>query len=145
MDNFKWIVVATAAAQDSLDIKEQFESGLLLNPVHIIKNAGELAAYLKGTGIYGNRVKFPLPKVLMLDLELPGESAWSVLELMRDCPKLSAEVKTIVLASRGKEQSVERAYDLGAKSYLIKPFTFADFLERSRLVGIHWVLVGNRG
>ena len=145
MDNFKWIVVASSAAQESMEIKEQFETGLLLNPVHIIKNADELSAYLKGAGIYGNRLKFPLPKVLMLDLDLPEHGAWRVLEMINGCEELSSEVKTIVLVSPGDEGYVEKAYELGAKSYLIKPFSFADFLERSRLMGVHWVLVGNRG
>jgi CheY-like chemotaxis protein len=145
MDGFKWIVVATEMVQDSLGIKEQFENGLLLNPVHIIKNREELLAYLKGTGIYANRQKFPLPKVLILDLQLPDRGAWDVLEYLSSEPALIEEVRTIVLTAPGQEKEVERAYELGAKSYLFKPFSFADFLQRSRIIGVNWVLIGTRG
>lgn len=145
MDGFKWIVVATEMVQDSLEIKEQFEKGLLLNPVHVIKNGEELLAYLRGAGIYANRQKFPLPKVLILDLQLPDRGAWDVLEYLSSHPGLIEEVRTIVLTAPGHEKEVERAYELGAKSYLFKPFSFADFLQRSRILGVNWVLIGSRG
>lgn len=143
MDGFKWLIVATGSAQEGAEIKAQFEKLLLLNPVHIIRNGDELIAYLSGTGIYQNRQKFPLPKVLLLDLELPGAGPWAVLELLRRDPSL-AGVATVVLVSEKTQILVDKAYESCARSYLRKPFTFAEFLERSRILGLNWILLGDR-
>lgn len=141
MDTFKWVVVATAEAQQGLQIKEQFEKVLLLNPVHVVRSSEELLAYLRGTGIYHERKKFPLPRVLLLDLDLPGVSAWQALDLIREDPAL-AEIATVVLVSAETQHLVDKAYESCAKSYLRKPFTFAEFLERSRILGLNWILLG---
>jgi CheY-like chemotaxis protein len=142
MDGFKWLVVAIGATQEGLDIRQVFENALLLNPVHLIHSGDELIAYLKGTGIYHNRTKFPLPKVLMLDMQLPGASVWKVLELLREDPAL-ADIATLVLVSDETQHLVDKAYESCAKSYLRKPFTFSEFLERSRILGLGWMLLGD--
>jgi two-component system, response regulator len=143
MDKFKWLVVATGDAQRGREIKEQFERAFLLNPVHIIRNGDELVAYLSGTGIYHDRTKFPLPKVLLLDLQLPGAGPWNILKLIRESPELS-RVSTVVLVTDETQHLVDQAYERCAKSYLRMPFTFAEFLERSRILGLNWILLGSQ-
>ena len=143
MDTFKWLIVATGAIKEGLEIRQQFEKALLLNPVHVIHNGDELIDYLRGTGIYNNRARFPLPKVLMLDLELPGSGPWKVLDLLREDRSLK-DIATLVLVSDATVHLVDKAYEACAKSYLRKPFTFAEFLERSRILGLHWMILGNQ-
>lgn len=143
MDNHAWIVVAEGKTSEGLRVKEMFERAALLNPVHLVHNARELLQYLKGEGIYGNRDKFPLPGVLLLDCELPDISYEEILREMRAREGLR-KIPVLVLVSTETEGRLDAAYEAGATSYLRKPFTFSDFLERSRIANLHFFIAGGR-
>jgi CheY-like chemotaxis protein len=142
MDGHQWIVVAVSNAREGLQIQQEFEKTSVLNPVHIMHNGEELLAYIRGTGVYGNRLKFPLPTVVLLDLQMPGASVWKILEEIQKAPPEISSVPLLVLTSSTKDGEIDKAYELGAKSYIEKPFTFSQFLERSRIAGLKWEIVG---
>lgn len=141
MDAYHWIVVATANAQEGSQIKAMLEKTRVLNPVHIVHNGHEFLAYIRGAGVYSNRAKFPLPLLLLLDLELPGASALEILAEMQKAPPEISQIPVIVMNSAVNEPMIEQAYELGARSYLRKPFTFAQLLERGRISGLCWEIV----
>lgn len=141
MDNHAWIVVAEGKSKDGAAAKAVFEKARLLNPVQLIHNGGELLAYLRGDGIYQNREKFPLPALVLIDCDLPGPNCEEVLRFMRQTPSL-ASIPAIVLLQ--DDDDVDRFYEAGAASYLRKPFSFAEFLERSRIANMHYLLIGGR-
>src|SRR4051812_42473749 len=43
----------------------------LTNPVHVCRDGQEVIAYLKGEKPYGDRAKYPFPRMLILDLKMP--------------------------------------------------------------------------
>src|SRR6266567_3292985 len=53
------------------------------NPVRTVQNGREAIDYLSGMFFYADRERFPFPKILFLDLKLPGMSGWEVLEWVR--------------------------------------------------------------
>lgn len=141
MDNHTWIVVAAGRTSEGLRIKEVFEGANLLNPVHLIHSGRELMQYLGGEGIYGNRSKFPLPGVLLLDCDLPDIACERVMREMRAREGL-AKIPVVLLVSAETEGRLDAAYEAGATTYLRKPFTFADFLERSRIGNFRFFIAG---
>jgi CheY-like chemotaxis protein len=142
MDGHQWIVAAVGNVQEGLQIQQEFEKTSVLNPVHIVHHGKELLAYIRGIGVYENRAKFPLPTIILVDLQLPDASAWTILEeLQRAVPEI-AHVPVIVLTCGSNDDEIDKAYELGAKSYIRKPFTFSQFLERSRIAGLKWEIVG---
>ncbi|MBI2025124.1 MAG: response regulator [Candidatus Harrisonbacteria bacterium] len=58
------------------------------------------------------------PEVMLLDLILPGESGFEVLEDIRKTPGLQ-KIKALVLSNLGQEVDVRHARELGAE-YLVK-------------------------
>ena len=68
-----------------------------------------------------------LPLFVLLDLKLPRTNGFEVLEWIRSKPALSRLV-TIVLTSSPEESDILMAYELGARSYLIKPPTPVDLI-----------------
>lgn len=141
MDNREWIVVAEGDKKSGLEIKRVFERAFLVNPIFLIDNVKDLFAYLEGSGIYGNREKFPLPGMLLLDWRFLGDGAAEHLKAIRACDGIG-NMPIIVMIEPGKENELDAAYDAGATSYLRKPFTFSDFLERSRITGVHFNILG---
>lgn len=144
MDGHGWIVIAEGEAKAGWAIKQVFEGASLQNPVHLIHNLDELFSYLEGRGIYANREKFPLPLVLMIDMNLLSPEAAARLRRIRGCDGI-ANVPIIVLVEAGAEKELDLAFEAGATTYLQKPFRFADFVERSRIANMHFTILRGGG
>ena len=90
------------------------------NPLQIVTDGQKALDYLSGEGDYADREKFPLPFIVFLDLKLPYIDGFEILTWMRSRSELSSVV-VIVLTSSAEERDHEKAYALGARSYLVKP------------------------
>jgi len=95
------------------------------NPLRIALSAEEAINYLAGGPPYGNRMVFPLPTMVFVDLKLPGINGFDLLQWMKGQPDLR-NIFVVVLSATGDLSSVQAAYSLGANSFLIKPCHRAD-------------------
>jgi CheY-like chemotaxis protein len=95
-------------------------SARIRNPLQVVRTGEQAVGYLAGTGKYEDRVQYPLPFLVLLDLKLPLKDGLDVLQWMRTRPGLSS-MHVFVLTSSAHTQDVERAYELGALAYLVKP------------------------
>jgi CheY-like chemotaxis protein len=99
----------------------------------------EAIRYLKGEGGYRDRSQYPLPNVILLDLKMPGFDGFDFLEWIRS--KADGNLRltpVVVLSVSALREDVERAYALGANSYILKPLEWSEFAERMRMLGIYW-------
>jgi CheY-like chemotaxis protein len=119
-------------------IKHAFSQAAIPNPLHVVWNGQEAIAYLMGTGVYANRAEYPLPDLLLLDLKMPRVNGFEVLEWIRQQPGLAA-LRVLVLTSSADLHDVNRAYQLGANSFLVKPMDFQDVVQLSRLIQDFWL------
>lgn len=69
------------------------------------------------------------PSIVFLDLNMPGLTGFDVLAFLRREPRLE-EVPVIVVTSDDQPESAQRAMQIGATAYVIKPITL-DVLEAS--------------
>jgi hypothetical protein len=79
----------------------------------------------------------PLPCIVLLDLKLPKYSGFELLERFRNHPKFAA-TPIIVLSSSDDEGDINRAYQLGANSYLVKPVKFDDYMSIGKCIKYYW-------
>ena len=70
------------------------------------------------------------PVLVLLDLVLPGSDG---LELMQELHKIR-KVPVIFLSAYGQEDTIARAFDLGADDYVVKPFSPTELAARIRAV-----------
>ena len=99
--------------------------------VHHAKNAKEAISYLQGAGVYAQREKYPLPNVLVLDLEMPNEDGFQVLEWLKQS-ELLGDIKSLALAAREHPSYLTRASGLGARCCLVKPAEESTLREFAR-------------
>jgi DNA-binding response OmpR family regulator len=123
----------TAVAATILHVEDDPNDTLLFQ--HACRKAGvafdlqavhdgdQAMAYLRGTNDFSDRQKHPMPKLILLDLKMPRVSGFDVLTWLRSETFLN-QVPVVVLTSSNHDADVKRAYDLGAKSYLVKPVGF---------------------
>jgi CheY-like chemotaxis protein len=128
---------------DILLIQRAFGKASLVNPLKIVRDGQEALNYLAGTGEFADRGKHPIPSLILLDLKLPRKSGLEVLQWLREQPGLS-HIPVIVLTSSKESSDINRAYELGANSYLVKPVGFEGLLEMVRSIGVYWMIM-NKG
>lgn len=105
---------------DALLVRIAFERAGFVRPLQIAHDGEAAISYLRGDGGLTDRKKFPLPTVVLLDLNLPRQTGFQVLAWIRQQPEFKRMVVYILSASN-RTEDIERAYDLGANSYLVKP------------------------
>jgi DNA-binding response OmpR family regulator len=76
-----------------------------------------------------------MPDMVILDLALPDISGWDVLEFVRGNPAFN-DVAVIMLTGRSDADDIDRAAEMGADAYLLKPFR-PDELRRIVVDTIH--------
>ena len=115
-----------------------FERAGLINPLHVLTDGEQAIGYLSGEGLYADREQHPLPLLMLLDLKLPKVSGFEVLEWLRRVPNIR-RLPVVVLTSSDQSPDINRAYDHGANSYLVKPVNFERLLELIRTLGLYWI------
>lgn len=125
---------------DNLLTKKALHAAKLLNPVMEVAD-GEIAmAYLSGEPPYDNRKNYPLPVLVLLDLQLPGKSGLEVLAWVRQQLHFK-DLPVIVLTGSKHITDVNRAYDLGINAYLVKPVSFDALLKSMKYINQYWVIL----
>ncbi len=83
-----------------------------------------------------------VPKVVLLDLKLPKVDGLEVLRRLKADPRTKS-IPVVVLTSSREEPDIERAYALGANSYIVKPVDFEAFARAVSDVGLYWLLLNH--
>lgn len=128
----KQIILLVDDSADDLELmRHAFQSAKSLDLVQVARDGKEAVAYLSGTGQYQDREQFPLPAVMLLDLNMPHMDGFEVLTWLQTQPALK-RLMVIVLSASRQPVDVAQAYDLGAKGFLVKPGKFDDLITMLR-------------
>lgn len=138
------ILLAEDETNDVFLMRRAFEKAKLLHPLPVVSDGAEAISYLSGEGRYANRQEFPLPTLLLLDLKLPRRSGLEVLEWIRRQPSPLRRLPVVILSSSQQTIDINRAYELGANSYLVKPVDFAGLLELVKALEMYWFVFSQK-
>ncbi len=100
-------------------------------PLHVVRDGAEALRYLFGEGSYADRQRYPIPCLVLLDLKMPYVQGLEVLKQIRRHPDFRKLV-VVILSSSSSDLDIEKAYELGANSFLVKPSSNE---EREELMG----------
>jgi CheY-like chemotaxis protein len=124
--------------QDDVDLfKIALQQTGVTNPVYVVHDGDEVINYLQGRGAFADRVCFPLPRVLFLDLKMPQVDGFEVLRWLKENPQFD-ELLVVVLSGAGEAREINQAYQLGADTFIVKPFRREDIESLVKNHREHW-------
>lgn len=134
----KTLLVADDDENDIRLLKRAFFKIGIDVPMRIVRDGEEAIQYLHGDNHFADRETFPLPELLLLDLKMPRANGFEVLEWVRKQVGLR-RMLVVVLTNSDEPQDINRAYDLGANSFVKKPDDFTNLVKISQKLHDYWL------
>src|SRR6266513_2945274 len=70
------ILIADDSEADIFFLLRAMNQSGVANPIHVVRDGKAALAYLKGSGVYADRAKYPVPGIVLLDLRMPGHDGF---------------------------------------------------------------------
>jgi DNA-binding response OmpR family regulator len=133
------ILVADDSDDDVLFLRRSFEKAQANAVLRHVTDGVTAIDYLVGRGLYAERKNYPFPQLMILDIKMPRKDGFDVLEWVRGEGNLRS-LPIIMWSSCGQQREVDRAFELGANSYLVKPTSLAELDAMVRALRDFWLL-----
>jgi CheY-like chemotaxis protein len=104
-------------------VKRAFKMARLETPLQVVTDGEEAIAYLRGEGRYADRELHPMPKLIVMDIKMPRKTGFEVLEWIKGDGPLR-RIPIVIVSSSDRPEDINRAYELGANAYMVKPVNF---------------------
>jgi len=138
VDKTPLILLVEDLSDDVVLVRRSLDKAAIKSSLRVVTDGEQAISYLSGDGHYADRLQFPLPDLVLLDLKLPCKDGFEVLKWIREQPHLK-KLRVIVLTSSDHIWDVNRAHQLGANSFLVKPVDLQNYLEMGHFVSGYWL------
>jgi CheY-like chemotaxis protein len=125
---------------DVIFMRHAWEKAAVANRLQVVPDGQKAVDYLDGSGEYADRAAYPLPCLVLLDLNLPYRHGFEVIQWIRKRPEFKTLV-VIVFTASPVDVDARKAYELGANGYVIKPPSpdkLREFLSALKLFWLDW-------
>lgn len=112
---------------DVLFILRAIQQGNLPLMLHHVQNGEAAVSYLQGDGPYGDRLRYPLPSLVISNIKMPRMNGLQLLKWMRQQVAWKY-LPMVIFSSSGQPEEVAQCEKLGATSCLIKPVDLNDLV-----------------
>lgn len=135
------VLLVDDSENDALLMCAVFGRAGLGQPLRFARDGDQAIAYLRGDGSYGDRKHFPLPTVLLLDINMPRKDGFEVLAWIQQQPALKW-LRVYVLSASSRTEDIQRSYALGANSYLVKPGNLDGLMHLAKTL-VDWLKISH--
>jgi CheY-like chemotaxis protein len=129
-------LIAEDDPDDQLLTREALAESRLANTVCFVNDGQELLDYLRQAGPYTERATVR-PDLILLDLNMPRKDGREALAEIKADPALRS-IPVVILTTSTANEEIQRAYDLGANSFVVKPVTFEGLVSAVRVLTQYW-------
>jgi|ERR1044071_1001348 CheY-like chemotaxis protein len=121
-------------------VKRAFKMAHLPEPLQVVTDGQEAINYLKGEGKYEDRQAYPLPKLIVMDIKMPRRTGFEVLEWVKKGDQPLRRIPIVIVSSSNNPADINRAYELGANAYMVKPVNFKAVEHLFQSITHYWGL-----
>ena len=134
------LVTIMLVEDDEIDIKNvqrAFAKNNIANPLIVAHDGVEGLEMLRGTN--GQEKVSPLPRIILLDINMPRMNGIEFLKELRADPELKA-ISVFVMTTSNDEKDKIGAYNYNVAGYILKPVNFEIFLNAFSILDTYWKL-----
>ena|SRR5256714_5654200 len=135
-----YILIAEDDADDRFLLKTAFEESGYKNTLKFVENGVELLKHLKEVTEGKNNDEFP--GFILLDLNMPKKDGREVLKEIKE-NKVFKKIPVIVFTTTKNENEINRCYELGANSYVVKPLVFDELVHIIQGLHSYWFKISS--
>ena len=95
--------------------------------------------FASGKFLETRNIAFP-PKLILLDIRMPKVNGIEVLQRIK-CAPLTKAIPVVILTSSKEDSDIQKCYNLGANSYVVKPIDFEKFALTIKDIAYYWLHV----
>ncbi|MBS1510961.1 MAG: response regulator [Bacteroidetes bacterium] len=140
VSNVDLLLVEDNISDAELTIRELKKHNLANNLYHV-KDGEEALEFIFANGRYAqNRKESGMPKLILLDIQMPRVNGLEVLEQLKTNVHTKS-IPVVILTSSKEDPDIQRAYQNGANSYIVKPVNFEGFADSIKNLGFYWLLL----
>lgn len=133
----KLILMADDDDDDRLLARDALGEARVEGELRFVENGEELMDYLWHRGRFEGAANSPRPGLILLDLNMPLKDGREALREIKSSREL-CRIPVVVLTTSKADTDVSAVYDLGANSFISKPFQFEAFVSLMRALGQYW-------
>jgi CheY-like chemotaxis protein len=120
-------------------VKRAFKMARLITPLQVVTDGADAVSYLRGEGKYTDREAYPLPKLIVMDIKMPRLNGFEVLEWIKHDGPLR-RIPIVIVSSSNNPTDINRAYELGANAYMVKPVDYRAVERLFETITHYWGL-----
>lgn len=133
------ILIADDDIDDQYMIKQAFSSINLNENVFTVNDGVELLDYLHKKGKYKD-ANILSPKVILLDLNMPKKDGRECLKEIKTNSKFN-KIPVIIYSTSSNPDDISYAYEMGASSYITKPYSYRELVKIMDIFKQYWFSV----
>ncbi|MFV8326349.1 response regulator [Flavobacterium sp. ZS1P14] len=117
---------------DVMNVKRAFSKNNIKNPLFVAGNGVEALEMLDDKII-------PLPKIIILDINMPKMNGIEFLKVLRENERLK-NISVFVMTTSNEDSDKIKAYNLNVAGYILKPLSFEKFVVSVSTLNNFWQL-----
>jgi len=117
--------------------RRALQDGEVPHEMRVVEDGEEALDYLFRRGRYAGPGDFPMPELILLDLNLPKLNGKQVLEQIQSDANLR-RIPVVILTTSQQDSDIQQCYDNGASSYIVKPVAIDDFIRMIHCLNVYW-------
>jgi len=130
------ILIADDDMDDQYMIKQAFATVDLNENIHTVSDGVELLDYLNKKGKYKD-IETLCPKLILLDLNMPKKDGRECLKEIKTNSKFN-KIPIIIYSTSSNPDDIAYAYELGASSYITKPYSYQELVKIMEVFKQYW-------
>lgn len=137
------IMLVEDNAVDMMFIEKALKDSNCADQVHSFTSGESALDFLRSIESRSGLGASPLPRLIILDIKLPGMSGFEVIQALRSNAKYR-DIAIVVFSGSGSDHEKKMALDLGANSYFEKPFNITVFARSIDEIAKYWLRIPHR-
>ena len=122
---------------DVMNVQRAFKKNNITNPLYVAYNGVEALDMLRGTN--GVQKLEPLPRIILLDINMPKMGGLEFLKHLRGDPGLK-NISVFIMTTSSDDKDRVEAYNYNVAGYIVKPISFESFVSAVAILNNFWQL-----